>query len=107
MYALDSEALQHECGESSTNQHGGHHYHESRGENELSLGALCVPDGQGERDGSAETSKDQHVLETVLDSLGSAQVEDEGEDVYVYDATGKDGNLITLQCFVKDCTYTH
>ena len=90
---LYSEELQHESGEPSTHQYSAHHNHQGGREYELPRLALRVPDGQGKRNGTTETGKHQHVLETKLYFLGSTEVEEEGEDVDVDDTTGKNGHL--------------
>ena len=55
--------------------------------------ALRVPDGQSKRNRTSKAGKDEHVLEAVLDALGSAEIEEEGENVDVDDTTCKDGYL--------------
>lgn len=62
--SLYLETLQSKCGQTATHQNCC--YDDTKGscENELSLGSLSVPDGQGKGNCSSKTSKHQHVLET-------------------------------------------
>ena len=76
--SLDSEELQHQCGEATTHEDGSHYDDESGGEDELSRLALRVPDGEREGNGAAQTREYQHVLEAVLYAFGSTQIEEEG-----------------------------
>ena len=60
---------------------------------------LRVSDGEREGYGPSQTGKHQHVLKTKLYLRGSAEVEQEREDVDVDDSTSKNGHLIVSYMF--------
>ena len=92
--SLDSQALQRECGKSTTHQDSAHYDDQGGCEDELSGFTLSVSDGQGKCNGSSEPGKDEHVLETELDTFGTPEIEEEGEDVDVDDTTSENSNLV-------------
>ena len=60
---------------------------------------LRVSDGEREGYGPSKTGKHQHVLKTKLYLRGSAEVEQEREDVDVDDSTSENGHLIVSYMF--------
>lgn len=75
-HSLDPEALQHQGGETATEEHRYHDNTQSGGKDELPLLVLSVADGKGKSNGTSQSSEHQHVLETEADLLGSGQVQD-------------------------------
>ena len=93
MILLYLKTLKSERSQAATHQDRCYNNTQCGGKDELSLGSLCVPDGQSKGDGPTETSKHQHVLKTKVYLLGTSKIENERENINVYNATSKNCNL--------------